>query len=170
MFRLSIALLAAAAAAQQPDPFAALRVLEGKWEGPAAGEPGKGVSTREYRFDLAGRFLFARNKSVWEPKTESAKGEVHEDMGMFSYDRNLKKIVLRQFHTEGFVNEYTLDAIAADATSFEFVTVRTENIAPGWRAKEAYRILSKDEIEETFSLAAPGRDFEVYSKTRLKRK
>jgi hypothetical protein len=51
----------------------------------------------------------------------------------------------------------------------EFVTVRIENIPPGWRAKEVYRIVSPDEWVETFSLAAPGKDFELYSEAHLKR-
>ncbi len=83
----AIVLIAVAAAAQQPDPFAALRVLEGKWEGVATGEPGKGVSTRAYQFDLGGRFLVGRNRSVYEPKSAGAKPEVHEDLAVFSYDR-----------------------------------------------------------------------------------
>jgi hypothetical protein len=152
-----------AAAAQQPDPFAPLRVFEGKWEGAASGEPGKGVSTREYKFDLAGRFLIARNKAVYEPKPPGAKPELHEDIGIFSYDRAAKKLVLRQFHGEGFVNEYTMEG------ELEFVTVKIENIPPGWKAKEVYRVISKDEIEETFYLAQPGKDFAVYSRTMLKR-
>jgi hypothetical protein len=118
---------------------------------------------------MNGRFLAARNKSVYEPKSAEAKPEDHEDFGMFSYDRALKKLVLRQFHVEGFVNEYTLDAVGDDGKSFEFVTVRIENIPAGWRAKERYRFVSADEVIETFSLAAPGKDFEVYAETRLKR-
>ena len=51
----------------------------------------------------------------------------------------------------------------------EFVTVRIENLPPGWRAEEAYRVASADEVIETFYLAAPGKDFEVYSETDLKR-
>ncbi len=46
---------------------------------------------------------------------------------------------------------------------------KIENIAPGWRAKEVFRALSEDELEHTFSLAAPGKDFEVYTRARLKR-
>ncbi len=165
----AVALLTAAIGAAQSDPWAPLRFLEGRWEGKASGDPGKGVSTREYRFEMRGRFLAAHNKSVYEPKSPGAESEVHEDRGMFSYDRALKKLVLRQFHVEGFVNEYVLDSVSADGQSFEFTTVRIENIAPGWRAKESYRVLSPDEVVETFSLAAPGKDFEVYSETRLKR-
>ena len=135
---LLFTLIAAAAAAQPaPDPFAPLRVLEGRWEGAAAGEPGKRVSTREYNFDLAGRFLIVRNRSVYEPKSPGAKPEVHEDLGIFSYDRDAKKLVLRQFHGEGFVNEYVMDSIAPDGRSFEFVTIRIENIPAGWRTKQA---------------------------------
>jgi hypothetical protein len=88
---------------------------------------------------------------------------------MYSYDRALKRIVLRQFHAEGFVNEYTLESISPDGKSLEFTAVRIENIAPGWRAKEAYRIMSADEVVETFSLAPPGKEFAVYSETHLKR-
>ena len=39
---LAIGMLSAMSAAAQSDPWAALRFLEGKWEGPASGEPGKG--------------------------------------------------------------------------------------------------------------------------------
>ena len=172
MRHLFLALWAAAAAAQQaqPDPFTPLRALEGKWEGETSGQPGKGVSRREYRFDLGGRFLVARNRAEYEPKSAGAKPEVHEDLGIFSYDRAAKKLVLRQFHVEGFVNEYVMEPPAADGKTFEFVTVRIENIPAGWRAKESYRVIAADEIEETFSLAAPGKEFEVYSRTRLKRK
>jgi hypothetical protein len=165
----AVAALAGSAAVAQSDSLSQIRFLEGKWEGTAVGEPGKGVSKREYKFDLNGRFLSARNKSVYEPKTPDAKAEVHEDVGMYSYDRGLKKIILRQFHEEGFVNEYTLDSVSPDGKVLEFVTVRIENIAPGWRAKEAYRIVSADEVVETFSLAPPGKEFAVYSETHLKR-
>jgi len=105
---VGFACLAAHSALGQSDVLSPIRFLVGKWEGKATGEPGKGMSTREYRFDLNGRFLSARNKSVYEPKTPDAKPEVHEDFGIYSYDRALKKIVLRQFHVEGFLNEYTL--------------------------------------------------------------
>ena len=162
--------VAAVSEAQNPsDPWKTVRFLEGKWEGQAAGQPGKGLSTREYRFELGARFLSGRNKSVYEPKTPGVKPEVHEDLSMFSYDRAAKKIVLRQFHIEGFVNEYTLDSVNDEGTWFEFVSVRIENVAPGWRAKESYQRISDDEVVETFSLAAPGKDFDVYSTTRLKR-
>jgi hypothetical protein len=43
---------------------------------------------------------------------------------------------------ESFVNEYVLETIAADGKSFEFVTVKIENIPAGWRVKESYRVIA----------------------------
>jgi hypothetical protein len=40
---------------------------------------------------------------------------------------------------------------------------------PGWRARETYRRSSADEVLETFELAEPGREFALYSETRLTR-
>ena len=56
-----------------------------------------------------------------------------------------------------------------DGKSLEFTTIRIENIALGWRSREAYRIVSSGEFVETFSLAPPGKEFAVYSETHLKR-
>jgi len=167
---LTIAITALACnATAQTDPWATVRVFEGKWEGSITGKPGKQFSSREYRFELDGKFLSQRDRSVYEPKSPEAKPETREDFGFFSYDANQKKIVWRQFHSEGFVNEYVLDSVSADGKSFEFVTTKIENQPLGFRAKKAYQVVSADEIMETFSLAPPGKDFEVYTTASLKR-
>lgn len=166
---LQIAIMMAISTMAQSDPWAPLRVFVGKWEGQISGQPGKQFSSREYRFELNGKFLSQRDKSVYEPDVPTAKPRTREDFGFFSYDTFQKKIVWRQFHTEGFVNEYTLDSVSPDGKSLEFVTVRIENLPPGWRAKKSYRILTADEMEETFSLAPPGKDFEVYTVAHLQR-
>jgi hypothetical protein len=166
---LATSMTVSISAGAQPDPWAPVRVFEGQWEGTISGQPGKQFSRREYHFELNGTFLSQRDHSVFEPKSPGAAPDVRDDFGFFSYDRNLQKIVWRQFHSEGFVNEYTLDSISADGHVLEFVTVRIENLAPGWRAKKSYRILSANEMDETFSLAAPGENFEVYTQAHLKR-
>ena len=88
---------------------------------------------------------------------------------MISFDRARKQFVYRQFHVEGFVNQYSAEA-AEGAKREVFVSEAIENIPPGWRARETYNILSNDEFTETFELAEPGKEFEVYTETRLKRK
>jgi len=77
--------------------------------------------------------------------------------------------VLRQFHIEGFVNQYKAESISADRKTIAFVSENIENISSGFRAKETYHIINNDEFTETFELAEPGKEFKVYSKTVLKR-
>lgn len=157
-------------AAQVPalaDPFAPLRFLAGSWKGDAQVEPGHGISTRTCQFEMKGRFFFVKNRSVWEIGKGKTEAEVHEDRGLFSYDRNGKVLVLRQFHLEDFVNEYHLTGSGPDFR--EFTTVRIENRPPGWLAREVYEIASIDEFVETFYLPEPGKEFEQYAQTRFRR-
>lgn len=155
---------------KKEDVWAPFKFFVGHWEGTGGGEPGVSKVEREYRFILGGKFLKAENKSTYEPQKENPKGEVHENLDLISYDRGRKKFVFRQFHLEGFVNQYVLDSLAPDGKTITFVTESIENIPAGWRARESYRILSDSEFVETFSLAAPGKEFEVYTENRLKRK
>ena len=45
-----------------------------------------------------------------------------------------------------------------------------ENIPAGWRARETWRITGADSFVEAFELAEPGKDFTIYSETRLTRR
>jgi len=155
---------------KKQDVWEPLRFFVGSWEGKGEGRPGDSKAEREYKFVLNGKFIEARNKSIYEPQDLNPKGEAHEDWGLFSYGQNRKKIVFRQFHVEGFVNQYVLDSLAADGKTLVFVTESIENIPSGWRARETYKILNKDEFTETFELAAPEQDFEVYIENHFKRK
>ena len=89
-------------------------------------------------------------------------------MGVFSFDSARKRIVLRQFHTEGFVNQYVLDPDSPPGR-LNLTTEAIENIPAGWRARETYVFTGSDQVEEIFELAEPGKDFEVYSRNRLAR-
>src|SRR5262249_33801455 len=115
---------------QQPDVWEPLKYFVGSWEGAAKGQPGNGKVEREYQFVLNGKYLQAKNKSVYPPQEKNPKGEVHEDWGLFSYDRGRKQFVLRQFHVEGFVNQYALDRAASNDKTLVFVTESIENIPP----------------------------------------
>jgi hypothetical protein len=158
---------AAAQAAPAEDPLARLAPLIGRWTGPTEGQPGKGSVERTYERVLGGRFIQVRNVSTYPPQAANPKGERHEDLGLFSYDRARKTIVFRQFHVEGFVNQYVADASAADGR-LVFTSEAIENIPAGWRARETY-VMSGDRLEEVFELAEPGKDFAEYSRNRLAR-
>jgi hypothetical protein len=151
------------------DPLQPLGVFIGKWAGTSSGQPGEGTVEREYAPALNGRFIRIANRNVYPPQEKNAKGEIHEDVGYISFDRARKRFVLRQFHVEGFVNQYVADVSEAGSRRWVFVSESIENIPPGWRARETYVIHGPDEFEELFELAAPGKDFEPYSRARLKR-
>ena len=141
----------------------------GEWKGEGGGEPGKGKYERSYQFILNKRFIEIRNKSTYEPTTQHPNGEVHEDIGYFSYDNSRKIFMLRQFHVESFVIQYRIDSVSADKKTIVFISESIENIPSGYRAKETYRFMSDDEIEETFEIAEPNKDFAMYSKVKLVR-
>jgi hypothetical protein len=141
----------------------------GEWKGVGEGKPGTSHVERTYEFVLNETFLFVRNKSIYEPQKKNPKGETHEDWGLISYDRARKTHVFRQFHIEGFVNQYLLEQMIEDGQLIRFVTEQIENIPPGWRARESYRILGPDEFTEAFELAAPDKEFEIYSENRFQR-
>lgn len=152
------------------DPYKPLRRFIGEWQGDSQGEPGVGKMERTYAFVLRDRFVQVSNKAGYPPQKKNPKGETHEDLGFFGYNRASKKLGYRQFHVEGFVIHYSLDSISEDGRSFVFTSTAIENISPGWIARETYRFLSDDEFIETFALAGPGKEFETYSETRFRRK
>ena len=117
---------------------------------------------------LGTRFVQLQNRSVYPPQEKNPKGETHEDVGIFSFDNARKRIVLRQFHVEGFVSHYVQDQ-STSAESLSFTTQAIENIPEGWRARETYKFLGADEFEEVFELAEPKKDFAVYSRSRMRR-
>ncbi len=153
----------------EDDIWDKLRFFIGSWEGTGEGKPGVGRHERGYDLVLNDKFLRVRNKSIYEPQEANPEGEIHEDWGFFSYDENRGEFVLREFHVEGFVNQYVLDEVSPDGKTFVFVTEAIENIPPGWRARETYRILGEDEFQETFDLAGPKEKFRCYIESNFKR-
>ena len=163
--------LTTGADAQQPaaaDPFGPVAFMLGRWEGTSEGRPGTGTVRRAYERALNGRFIRVRNRSEYPAQEKNPKGEVHEDEGFLSFDRARKRLVLRQFHVEGFVNQYVQEG-EPSAGTIVFTTESIENIPPGWRARETYVLHGPDEFEEIFELAEPEKAFELYSRARLKR-
>ncbi len=158
----------AQSAQPKEDPWRLIRFLVGEWEGESDGQPGKGTVKRSYRFVLRDKFLHEQNVSTYPPQPKNEKGEVHEHWSFFSYDRARKAVVLRQFHQEGFVNQFAI-LLETKPGMVVFESEALENVPGGWKARESYEVVSPDEFVETFELAAAAGSYEVYSKTRFKR-
>lgn len=119
--------------------WALFNFFVGTWQGTGTGQPGTSQVERTYQFVLNGKFLQVRNKSTYLPQERNPQGEIHEDWDFISYDTARKTFVFRQFHVEGFVNQFVLDGDARptpDGQSLTFVTESIENIPAGGRAGE----------------------------------
>jgi hypothetical protein len=168
---LATTLLICAAAptwAQEPDPWRPLERFVGDWQGTATGQAGIGEVTRRYAKLMGGKYIQETNKSTYLPQEKNKKGEIHEHVGMFSYDKQRKVLMLRQFHIEGFVNTYK-QSFEGGTTKLVFESEGFENFSNSWKARESYEFDSDDRFVETFELAPPGKDFEVYSRAEFRR-
>jgi len=164
---LLVAAGAGVAAEQAADSWLPLRRFVGDWTGTASGAAGTGTVERTYAFVMNGRFVHETNTSRYPPQEKNKAGEVHQHWSMFSYDKARKLIVLRQFHSEGFVNTYRQVGPSEGLLVFE--SEAFENFSNSWKARETYEFLSDDEFVETFELAPPGKPFQVYSRNHFKR-
>jgi hypothetical protein len=153
---------------EKDDTWAPLRPLIGEWVGTGAG----GVSKVEarYRFVLNETYIEARHRAEVSPTEENPAGEVHEDRGFMSYDRDRENFVYRQFHGEGFVNQYVLDSLSSDGSVLVFVSEAVENAPAGTRAKWELTFSGEDNLATSFHVAWPQRDFQRYSENTLKRR
>ena len=163
---IAILALSAATIARGQEPPQGLQRLDflvGEWRGTSRGQPGEGTIQRSCARTLNDRFIECSTTTTYPPQEKNSKGEVHVERAFYSYDKAAKKLRLRQFHGEGFVNTY------AEAEALVFVTVEIENIPPGWRARETYESTSPDSWSERFELAGPGKELALYTSSSLQR-
>ena len=151
------------------DPWKLVRLFEGSWTGSAEGRFGSSTVERTYTFILDDAYLHEENISTYPPQEFNPDGEVHEHWSFFSYDRAQRVLVLRQFHDEHIVNHFVLNTGLRAEGVIVFDSESMENYQQDWRAREKYRIMSKDAFIEEFYLAPPGQDFELYITTHLER-
>jgi hypothetical protein len=169
---LALVMMFVTAAAEntvKTDVWEPFRFFVGKWEGSGEGKPGISKGKQEFQFVLNEKYLKVTNKSIFESQEKNPKGEVHEDFGFFSFDTMRQKYVFRQFHGEGFVNQYVLDNISDDKKTLTFVSEQIENAPPGLKAKLIYTKLNDNEFQLSFELAFPGKEFACYSTGKLNR-
>jgi hypothetical protein len=148
--------------------LAPFEFLVGSWSGHETGVAGIGRGTRTYELILDGKYLHAKNTSRFEPQEKNPKGETHNDWQFISCDKMRGKVILREFHSEGFVNQYVLETSASPDT-FVVVSEALENSPPGLRARLTISKVSNDKFTEQFELAFPNKDFGVLLKNEWTR-
>ena len=164
-----ISLSAFAIQGESVDIWEPLRYLEGAWEGQGDGMNGVSAVAQEYRFIFKEKFLRITSISEFKPQEKNPEGETHEDIGFVSFDRARKKFILRGFYIEGFVNQYVGD-VSVDGKTLTFETEAIENAPPGTRAKLVITKIDDNELEESFFVGWPDREYSCMTTNRLKRK
>jgi hypothetical protein len=151
----------------EQDGLERIAFLIGKWTGEGEGFGQTSQVEHSYRYVLQNRFIESKTKSIVSDDDESIL-EVHEDLGMFSYDTEREAIVLRQFHSEGYVNVYTMDDPSEHAGGIVFTSDKTEG-AGGLLARLRYDLESTGSYTVSLDLANPGQDFRECQVVRMRR-
>ncbi len=152
----------------QDHPLHKFENLIGTWEGTGEGfGAATSVIQAEYSWLMNKQYIQLKHRSEFGPTTQNPKGETHEDLGIISYDSGREKIVCRQYHNEGFYNEYILVDSLSTEKMLVFDTEKIENFVPGGRARLTFHIKSDSEIETVFEVGFPGKEMACFGKNKL---
>jgi hypothetical protein len=143
---------------KKQDVWEPFQFFIGNWVGTGEGKSGESTLKREYDFKFNKKFIYYTNRAVFKATEKNKKGEIHEDFGVISYDSIRKKYIFRQFHVEGFINQYTAE-ISPDFKTYTFVSENIENLPSGWKVRLVMKIEGKNKFSERFELAGQGKDF-----------
>lgn len=164
---LAAALLAVVVQGAAPKALADLSWMVGEWEGVGEGEPGTSGSERHIDSYLDGKYIRAQGRSVYPKQEKNPKGEIHEQLVLWSFDNARSAIVMREFDTLGFVGTYVLDKAASKPDRWVLVAESLENVPQGLKARYVITRVSDDEYHELLELDENGKGFEPYVKNRF---
>jgi len=154
----------------QENPLEKFNTLIGKWEGGGSGfSSSKSVIQSEFNWIMKNTFIEVKNRSEFEPTPQQPEGEIHEDYGIISFDKARKIFVFRQFHVEGFINQYILNDSVSSESTFIFESESIENFVPGGTARFTINIKNESEIETIFDVGFPGKEMSCFGNNKLKK-
>ena len=138
----------ASTAAAQKAAWQRLRSMVGVWK--TSSKKAASQVEQHYKLVVGDQFLHVRTTSV-------SKAEKHEDWEILSYDTTRHQVVLRQFVSEGYVNQFVLSQIKDNGRTMVFDSEASENAPPGLRVRQILAFESDDRISQTLDLAPPGK-------------
>lgn len=149
---LALAPGAAPARDGKADGLAAISWLVGDWAGVGEGHGGISAATRHAARTRDGHFIRIEARSVYPKQDKNKAGEVHASLDLWSYDRQRRRLVLRQFNSLGFVSTFVEDRAAGTAGRLVLVSEHIENVPAGWKSRYTYTYRAPNEYHELFEL------------------
>lgn len=152
----------------QTSKFQQLDFMLGDWNGRGSGFGNDSLTINSFfKPDMIGKYIEFKNESWFEPTSNNPEGEHHIDRGFISYDKARDAVVIRQFHTEGYVIQYTLADSLSNDTMLVFESESIENFVPGGKARWTIKKISDNQIETTFDVAFPNSDYSCLGVNKL---
>ena len=153
----------------KPDGLAPMARLIGDWTGVSEGEPGTAATTRHAVRAQDDHFIFVEGRSVYPKQDKNKSGEIHTQLDVWSYDKQRKLIVLRQFDSLGFASTYVQDPVASTNGRLVLVSEHLENVPPTLKARYTFEFKGSDEYHELFELNEGAKGFQTYVSGRFLR-
>jgi len=147
----------------QNNPLGKFGILIGNWEGTGTGfNSTQSIIQTEFNWIMNQRYIEVKNRSEFQPTIDKSQAEIHEDIGMISYDKARGLYIFRQFHVEGFVNQYFLnDSLSIDG-KLVFESEVIENFVSGGNARFTIIVKNETEIETLFDVGFPGKEMACF--------
>lgn len=155
---------------QAQNPLEKFENLIGVWKGTGTGfGNSKSKITASYTWLMNKQYIEVKHHSEFEPTEQNAVGEIHDDLGVISFDKDRNVVVFRQYHNEGFFNEYVLNDSISTPAKLIFETERIENFVPGGRAKFTINVIHQNEIQTVFDVGFPGKEMACFGTNDLQK-
>jgi len=152
----------------QTNQFDRISFIVGDWNGTGTGFGNdKSKIESSFRLVMDGNYIEVKNESRFEPTEKKPQGEHHIDKGFISFDKSRKLIVFRQFNNEGYINQYTLNDSLSNDSILVFETENIENFVPGGKARWTIKKISEKQIETTFDVSFPNKDYSCFGINNL---
>jgi hypothetical protein len=147
---------------QQKETWNKWNWLIGEWAGEGSGQPGQGVGTFSFGFDLGKNILVRKSHSEY-PASENRPKVVHDDLMIVYPDQSGSQTRAIYFDNEGHTINYTL------AYSDNSIVMTSEKVPNSPFFRLTYTLLENQTVNTKFEMSQDGMKYMVYIEGKSKK-